>query len=101
MATVIKYGTYRLPLSPKISVKKSCKKPIPASNASCFFPGFSTFRFLTNRIEIMVSAAIIIQVTTVDSPTGIPPKTGMVKTVSQLSSSVIISAISVGHPPFL
>ena len=44
----------------------------------------------------------MIQVTTTDSFTGIPPNSGMVKTVSQFSSSNRVSVkCSVSLPPFL
>ena len=93
---------YLLPSDPRISVKKSFKKPIHVSNMSCFFPGFSTFRLRTRMTARSVNTTIIIHVTTTDSPIGIPPKTGTVNTVSQFSSSVIRSANSfVEHPPFL
>ena len=45
---------------------------------------------------------MMIQVTTTDSFTGIPPNSGMVKTVSQFSSSNRVSVkCSVSLPPFL
>ena len=66
-----------------------------ASSASCFFPTFSTFSPRTSTMDPMTRTAMMIQVTTTDSPTGIPPNTGMTKAVLEFSSSTILSAISV------
>ena len=71
-----------------MSSKKSYNQVMPASSASWIFPGFSTFRFLVNRMEIIKSAIIMIHVTTTVSLIGIPPNSGMVNAVSQLSSSI-------------
>ena len=52
-------------------------------------------------MDAMVRAAMMIQVTTTDSPTGIPPNTGITNAVLELNSSTIRSAISVWHPSSL
>ena len=97
---MIRYGIYPLFSFPKIPSKKSSAQPIPASRASCTFPGFSTFRFQNKMIDARTSTAIIIQVTTTDSE--IPPTIGRVNTVSQFSSSINVSArFPVLLPPFL
>ena len=92
--TVIRYGIYALPFSPKTSLNRLLNVVMIDSRASCFFPGFSTFRFRTSITDNRTSTAIMIHVTTIDSEIGIPPKIGMVKRVSQFSSSVNFSARS-------
>ena len=67
--------------------KKSCAHPTADSSASWTFPGFSTFKFLTKMTDSNVKAAMMIHVTTMDSFTAMPPKTGISKTGVQFSSS--------------
>lgn len=60
----------------------------------------SSWRLRVSNMEIITSAAIMIQVTTTDSAISIPPNRGIVKAVSQFSSSSNLLAKSVSLPPF-
>ena len=98
--TVIRYGIYSAPCSPSVSLKKLCPPLTIVSSMICPRLGFSTLKFLVNAIQSTRMTAMMIHVTTTDSLTGIPPSTGIVKTVSQFNSFISsLTRASICHTP--
>ena len=91
-STVPRYAKYGLPALPMLPSKKLFTHVTADSSIACPRPG-TIFRLrVKSRTAIMMNA-IMPHMTTMDSCTGIPPNSGMVKATSVCSSSANASPI--------
>lgn len=91
-STVPRYAKYGLPALPMLPSKKLFTHVTADSSIACPRPG-TIFRLrVKSRTTIMMNA-IMPHMTTMDSCTGIPPNSGMVKATSVCSSSANASPI--------
>lgn len=65
-----------------VSLTKPLRKLTPVSSTTCTLPGLRTLRLRVARSVAIIQTAMMIQLTTTEPATGMPPNTGMVKAVS-------------------
>ena len=102
-ATVPSQGAKGLQWAPMLVLMKPLRNCTAHSRAICTLPGLRTLSFRVSSRESTTSKAIMIHVTTTESATGMPPSTGMVKTVlfpSSLTSDSLNSSSKHTSPRF-